>query len=139
MSTRLKEKEEKILQILEALAEESVKGTPILVEGKKDVDALRASGVTGTVLTVKTGGKSFFDAVTEIEKMGAPEVILLLDFDRRGKEGTKRLKQNLERAKIKPNINFWRELAALVGKEIQCVESLTAYLDTLRAKVSAKR
>jgi len=121
------------------LAEESAKGTPILVEGKKDVDALRASGVTGTVLTVKTGGKSFLDAVTEIEKMGAPEVILLLDFDRRGKEGTKRLKQNLERAKIKPNIKFWRELAALVGKEIQCVESLTAYLDTLRAKVSAKR
>ena len=139
MSTRLKEKEEKILQVLEALAEESAKGKPIVVEGKKDVDALRALGLTGAVVMVKTGGKSFLDAVSEIEKMGASEVILFLDFDRRGKEGTKRLKQSLERAKIKPNVKFWRDLAALVGKEIQCVESLTAYLDTLRAKVRAQR
>jgi 5S rRNA maturation endonuclease (ribonuclease M5) len=139
LSTRLKEKEEKILQVLEALAEASAKGKPIVVEGKKDVDALRASGVAGAVLTVKTGGKSFLDAVSEIEKMGVSEVILFLDFDRRGKEGTKRLKQSLERAKIKPNTKFWRELSALVGKEIQCIESLTAYLDTLHAKVSAQR
>ena len=139
MSTRLKEKEEKILQVLEALAEESAKGKPIVVEGKKDVAALHALGVAGTVLTVKTGGKSFLDAVSEIEKMGAPEVILFLDFDRRGKEGTKRLKQSLERAKIKPNVKFWRSVSALVGKEIQCIESLTAYMDTLRAKVNAQR
>jgi 5S rRNA maturation endonuclease (ribonuclease M5) len=139
LSTRLKEKEEKILQILEALAEASAKGKPIVVEGKKDVDALRASGVAGAVLTVKTGGKSFLDAVSEIEKMGVSEVILFLDFDRRGKEGTKRLKQSLERAKIRPNTKFWRELSALVGKELQCIESLTAYLNTLHAKVNAQR
>jgi 5S rRNA maturation endonuclease (ribonuclease M5) len=139
LSTRLKEKEEKILQVLEALAEESAKGKPIVVEGKKDVEALRALGVAGTVLTVKTGGKSFLDAVSEIEKMDVPEVILFLDFDRRGKEGTKRLKQSLEKAKIKPNVKFWRALSALMGKEIQCIESLTAYLNTLRTKVSAQR
>ena len=139
MSTRLKEKEEKILKILNTLAEESAKGKPIVVEGKKDVEALRALGVEGAVITVKTGGKSFLDAVSEIEKMRVPEVILFLDFDRRGKQGTKRLKQSLERAKIKPNVKFWRELSALVGKEIQCIESLTAYLVTLRAKISAQR
>ena len=137
MSTRLKEKEEKILQVLEALAEESAKGTPIVVEGKKDVDTLRALGIAGTVLTVKTGGKSFLDAVCEIEKLGEPEVILFLDFDRRGKEGTKELKKSLERAKIKPNIKFWRDLSALVRKEIQCIESLTAYLTTLRLKIGS--
>ena len=135
MSTRLKEKEEKILQVLEALAEASAKGTPIVVEGKKDVEALHASGVAGTMLTVKTGGKSFLDAVSEIEKMGVPEVILLLDFDRRGKEGTKHLKRCLERAKIKPNVKFWRKLSALVGKEVQCIEGLTAYMVTLRSKI----
>jgi 5S rRNA maturation endonuclease (ribonuclease M5) len=139
LSARLKEKEEKILQILEVLAEESAKGKPIVVEGKKDVAALRASGVAGTVLTVKTGGKSFLDAVSEIEKMDVPEVILFLDFDRRGKEGTKHLKQSLERAKIKPNTKFWRELSALVGKEIQCVESLTAYLRTLHTKIATSK
>ena len=132
---RLKEKEEKILQILEALAEESSKGKLIVVEGKKDVEALRTSGVAGKVLTVKTGGKSFLDAVSEIEKMCVSEVILFLDFDRRGKEGTKLIKQSLERAKIKPNVKFWRELSALAGKEIQCIESLTTYMRTLHAKI----
>lgn len=137
MSTRLKEKEEKILLVLEKLTEESTKGKPIVVEGKKDVSALRALGVAGTVLTVKTGGKSFLDLVFEIEKMGVTEVILFLDFDRRGKEGTKSLKKSLERAKIKANIKLWRELSALVRKEIQCIESLTAYLTTLRLKIGS--
>jgi 2,5-diamino-6-(ribosylamino)-4(3H)-pyrimidinone 5'-phosphate reductase len=137
LSTHLKEKQEKILQIINALVEESAKGTPIIVEGKKDVEALRTFGVEGTVVTAKTGGKSFLDAVSEIEQTGTAEVILLLDFDRRGKQGTKLLKQHLEHAKIKPNITFWRALSALLGKEIQCIESLTAYMETLQDKISA--
>jgi 2,5-diamino-6-(ribosylamino)-4(3H)-pyrimidinone 5'-phosphate reductase len=135
LSTWLKEKEEKILQIISALVEESAKGTPIVVEGQKDVDALRALGVEGKIITVKTGGKSFLDAVTEMEQLEAEEVIILLDFDRRGKEGTTRLKLNLERAKIKPNIQFWRNLLATVGKEMQCIESLPAYLVTVKTKI----
>jgi 2,5-diamino-6-(ribosylamino)-4(3H)-pyrimidinone 5'-phosphate reductase len=134
LSTRLKEKEEKIEQIITKLAEESAKGKPIVVEGKKDEQTLRILGVNGTVLTVKTGGKSFLEATAEIEKLGAREVILLLDFDRRGKEGTLHLQRNLERSKIKINVLFWRELRALVGREIQCIESLTSYLSTLQEK-----
>ena len=134
MSTRLKEKEEKIQLIITKLAEESAKGKPIIVEGKKDEQTLRILGVNGTVLTVKTGGKSFLEATAEIEKLGAREVILLLDFDRRGKEGTLHLQRNLERSKIKINVLFWRELRALVGREIQCIESLTSYLSTLQEK-----
>lgn len=136
MSTRLKEKEEKIQQIIAKLAEESAKGKPIIVEGKKDAQALQLLGVNGTIVTVKTGGKSFLEANEEIEKLGANEVILLLDFDRRGKEGTTRLKQHLERAKIKSNTKLWHELQALVGREIQCIESLTAYLSTLQEKIT---
>jgi 5S rRNA maturation endonuclease (ribonuclease M5) len=135
LSTKLKEKEEKIQRIIAALTEESAKGKPIIVEGKKDAQALRELGVNGKILTVKTGGKSFIEATAEIEKLGAQEVILLLDFDRRGKEGTERLQQNLEPAKIKANTRFWRELQGLVGREIQCIESLTSYLKTLQEKI----
>ena len=135
MSTKFKEKEEKIQRIIAALTEESAKGKPIIVEGKKDAQALRELGVNGKILTAKTGGKSFLEATAEIEKLGAREVILLLDFDRRGKEGTERLKHNLERAKIKANTKLWRELQALVGREIQCIESLTSYLKTLQEKI----
>jgi 5S rRNA maturation endonuclease (ribonuclease M5) len=135
LSTHLKEKEEKIQRVITKLTEESAKEKLIVVEGKKDAQALRMLGVNGTILTVKTGGKSYLEATAEIEKLGAREVILLLDFDRRGREGTKCVRETLERAKIKVNIKFWHELQALVGREIQCIESLTAYLNTLQEKV----
>jgi 5S rRNA maturation endonuclease (ribonuclease M5) len=136
LSTRLKEKLEKIQQLIVELAEESDRGIPIVVEGKKDVEALRGIGVCGPVLTVKTGGKSFTTALAEIEETGAAEVILLLDFDRRGRQGTAHLKLELERAQIKVNLGFWRALSALAGREIKCVESLTSYLQTLRQKAA---
>lgn len=136
MSTHFKDRLEKIELIISKLAEESAKGKPIVVEGKKDAQALEDLGITGTVVTVKTGGKSFLEATTEIENMGAHEVILLLDFDRRGREGTERLHRDLERAKIKVNVRFRRELRALVGHEIQCIESLPTYLVTAEQKTA---
>ena len=134
MSTHQKERLEKIELIITKLAEESAKGKPIVVEGKKDAQALEELGIIGTIYTVKTGGKSFFEATAEIEALGAREVILLLDFDRRGREGTERLQRDLERSKIKVNVRFRRELRALVGHEIQCIESLPSYLVTALEK-----
>ena len=87
MSTKFKEKQEKIQQIISKLCEESAKGKPIIVEGKKDCQTLQELGVSGRILTLKTGGKSFLQAIEAIELLGVSEVILLLDFDRRGKEG----------------------------------------------------
>jgi 5S rRNA maturation endonuclease (ribonuclease M5) len=135
LTTHLKEKEEKILKILEALREEAEKGTPIIVEGRKDIAALQSLGVEGKMLTVKTGGKSFLDVISEIEQLASKEAVLFLDFDRRGKEGTKSLKQSLEHVGVKPNVKFWLALSGLLGKEIQCVESLKGYLITLRNKI----
>ena len=135
LSTHLQEKEEKILQVLECLAEESAKGTPIIVEGKNDIEALRALGVEGKIISAKTGGKSILDVISEVEKCTAKEVIMLLDFDRRGKEWTKRLKQNLENAKTKINLTFWSGLLALVGTEVKDVEGLATYMETLKRKI----
>jgi 5S rRNA maturation endonuclease (ribonuclease M5) len=135
LSTRIKEREEKILQLLQYLAIESSKGTPIIVEGRKDTETLRALGVEGKVIPAKSGGKSLLDVITEIEKEQPREVILLLDYDRRGKELTGRLRRYLETARITPNTTFRRELFHLVGKEVKDIESLVSYLDTLRKKV----
>lgn len=136
MSTHLKEKQEKLEKIIAKLVEASERGKPIIVEGKKDSQALKELGVNGVILAVKSGGKSFLQAVQEIEKLGAKEVILLLDFDRRGVEGTKRLQQDLERLKVKVNLRFWMELKGLVGRDIQCIESLPSYLGSVERKVS---
>jgi 5S rRNA maturation endonuclease (ribonuclease M5) len=138
LSTHLKEKVEKIEEILSNIVEESTKNKPIIVEGKKDTETLRDLGIKGDIFTLKTGGKSFLEATTQIEELGVEEVILLLDFDRRGKEGTKRLQDHLEIKKIKTNVRFWHELNALVGREIQCIESLTKYLETLHKKLQVR-
>jgi 5S rRNA maturation endonuclease (ribonuclease M5) len=135
LSTRLKEKEEELLQILERLTKESAKGTPIIVEGKKDIETLTALAVKGKIISAKTGGKSLLDIISEVEKIRPQEVILLLDFDRRGKELTKRLKQNLEKAKIKPNLTFWIKLSGVVGREVKDVEGLDTYMETLKRKI----
>jgi 5S rRNA maturation endonuclease (ribonuclease M5) len=136
LSTHQKERLEKIQQIISKLAETAAKGKPVMVEGRKDAQALTELGITATVLTLKTGGKSFFDAIQQIEELQPTEVILLLDYDRRGKEGTKRLQRELERLKIKANVRFWLELRALVGHEVQCIESLPAYLATTEQKTA---
>jgi 2,5-diamino-6-(ribosylamino)-4(3H)-pyrimidinone 5'-phosphate reductase len=132
---RLKEKEEKIRLVLECLGEESAKGKPIIVEGKRDIETLRMLGVQGKIISAKTGGKSLLDVISEVEKCDVQEVIALLDFDRRGKEWTKSLKQHLEKSKIKLNLQFWNELYGLVGKEVKDVEGLATYMETLKRKI----
>jgi 2,5-diamino-6-(ribosylamino)-4(3H)-pyrimidinone 5'-phosphate reductase len=132
----LKDKEEKILQILESLAQESSRGIPIIVEGKKDIMALTMLDVQGTMITAKTGGKTFMDTVSEIEKTHQKEVILLLDFDRRGRELTKRLRQHLEKTETKTNLTFWISLSSIIGKEVKDIEGLASYMETLKSKIS---
>jgi 5S rRNA maturation endonuclease (ribonuclease M5) len=127
---------EKIELLLTKLSEESERGKPIIVEGKKDSEALQALGANGPIFTLKTGGKSFLQATEEIEALGAGEVILLLDFDRRGKEGTKRLQESLERGKILVNLKFWHDLRAIAGREIYCIEGVPSYLSTLQEKAT---
>jgi 5S rRNA maturation endonuclease (ribonuclease M5) len=135
LSTSLREREEKIEQILESLAQESARGTPIIVEGKKDKETLRALGIAGEIVTAKTGGKSRLDLISEIEKSGSREVILLLDFDKRGREWTAILRQNLEKARIKTDATFRRDLLRFAGRELKDIEGLVAYLQTLRRKL----
>ena len=137
MSTRLEKRLEKILQLLDRLATESTKGIPIIVEGKNDVNALQELGVKGDIISAKSSGKSFLDVLGEVERKGKREVILLMDFDRRGKEWTSRLAQRLEKTRINPNLLFWRELLGLVGREVKDIEGLATYLKTLRKKLGA--
>jgi 5S rRNA maturation endonuclease (ribonuclease M5) len=134
LSTRLKEKEEKISLVLERLTRESAKGTPVIVEGRRDAETLRSLAMTGKIILAKTSGKSFLDVISEVKNCGAKEVILLMDFDRRGKEWTKRLKQHLEKMRIKPNTSFWRKLLSLTGHEVKDIEGLASYMKTLERK-----
>jgi len=134
LSTKLEKRTEKLLKILEKLTKESAKGIPIIVEGKNDINALQRLNVKGNVISAKTSGKSFLDVLSEVERTGKREVVLLMDFDKRGREWTKRLMQHLEKMRITPNSLFWRGLLGLVGRDVKDIEGLATYMETLREK-----
>ena len=136
MSTKTEKRLERIQKLLEKLEEQSAKGTPIVVEGRNDTQALYRLGITGDIILAKTSGKSFFDVLSEIERRERREVILLFDFDRRGKEWTRRLASCLEGMKITPNLLFWRMLLGLVGRDAKDIEGLATYLEALKNRSS---
>jgi 5S rRNA maturation endonuclease (ribonuclease M5) len=120
--------------VLERLEILSAKGIPIVVEGRNDVQALNRLGISGDIIMAKTSGKSFLDVLNEVEQKGVNEVILLFDFDRSGRECTRRISSYLERMKITPNLVFWRMLLGLVGRDVKDIEGLATYLENLKTK-----
>jgi 5S rRNA maturation endonuclease (ribonuclease M5) len=138
LSTHLKEREERIQRIIDCLVEESTRGTPIIVEGKKDIKTLRTLGVKGAILSAKTGGKSRLDIVSEVQGTRTNDVVLLLDFDRRGREWTCFLKAQLEKAKVKPDLTFWNQLHRFAGKDLKDIEGLATYLENMKKKQVSK-
>ncbi|MCW4022660.1 MAG: toprim domain-containing protein [archaeon] len=139
MSTKTEKRLEKIQVLLDRLEQKSAKGIPIVVEGKNDVEALRRLGISGELVLAKTSGKSFFDVQDEIEQTSKREIILLFDFDRRGKEWTNRLAHCLEEMKITPNLVFWKMLIGLVGRDVKDIEGLATYVENFRERVSCRK
>lgn len=133
MSTHLKEKIDRILELLERLAVQSAKDIPIIVEGQHDVDTLRKLAMSGQIVAAKTK-KSFLALVSEIEELDVEEVILLMDFDRRGQELIKRLTQYLEQTRVKPNTFFWTEFRNILSHDVKDIEGMLPYLHTLKKK-----
>ncbi len=126
---------EELQHILEELTTEAAEGTPIIVEGPRDRESLERLEVKGDVISVKTSGKTLLDTLQEIEDHGKGEVILLMDFDRRGKEMTARLIKNLEKSSVKTNLVYWKRLSSLVGRDVKDIEGLASYVQTLYEKI----
>lgn len=139
MSTKTEKRLEQTNKVLERLEILSAKGIPIVVEGRNDVQALNRLGIFGDIIMAKTSGKSFLDVLNEIEQKGASEVILLFDFDRPGREWTRRISRYLERMKITPNPLFWRMLLGLVGHDVKDIEGLATYMEKLKQRGSCRK
>ena len=135
MSASLERRFEEIKHLLENLVVELSRGTPMIVEGKKDAKALKKLEVTGDIICAKTSGRTFLDVLREVEMRGKSEVILLMDFDSRGREWTRRFASDFERMKIKPNLVFWKRLSGLVGRDVKDIEGLSSYIQTLKRKI----
>ncbi|MDQ1279799.1 MAG: hypothetical protein QG670_1061 [Thermoproteota archaeon] len=129
MSTRDERKLELLIKLLERLNKEDRKCTPILVEGKKDLLALRRLGIGGEIICVKNSGKVLVDSLDEIQ---SEEIILFVDFDEYGIALAKDIIQYLERKGVKVNSVIWKEIKAMVKRDVKDVEGLPSYLEKLK-------
>ncbi len=103
---------------------------PILVEGEKDVAALRRLDVTGEVLTVHAG-RPLVDVCDSIAAT-YDEVIVLTDWDRKGGRLSRAIEKNLSgRTRC---ITMFRGL--LAGHTmVKDIEGLPSYLDSMQRKI----
>lgn len=132
----LERKLEKISCVIERLKSEISLDALLVVEGEKDIKALREMGIACNIIAVKSSGKSVPDIIDEIISTGSKEIILLMDFDRRGKELTKCLAESLKAAReIKVDVSFWREIYNILNNDVKDIEGLATYIKTLKRKV----
>lgn len=124
------ERLEKIIEILEDL-ERSSDDTPIVVEGKRDVEALKLLGIDKNVVSLSRG-VSIFALCEELSKEWSL-VILLTDWDRKGGRLARMLKDALEANGARADEDARARIAVLTKKDIKDVESLPTYVARLRS------
>jgi len=101
---------------LELLTELS-HAAPVIVEGHRDLEALRELGVDGEILVYNRGG-SVIALADELRTR--PFVVCLFDWDRKGGHLTRLLKQQL--GGIRLDLEVRREFATV--SLVRCVEDL---------------
>lgn len=113
---------ESLLEKIETLKELSEEA-PIIVEGKRDEEALRNLGIKAEVLLASSAPfHEFCDAVAK----DYPEVILFTDLDAAGSQLAKRLKDSLTKRGVGVNGRLRKRLLGLL--DTHCVEDLDVRL-----------
>ncbi len=117
---------EKVLQELEDLSGE----VPIIVEGLRDLNALKRLGIAKNVYPLNKG-KSVFSFCEELSRR-AKTAVILTDWDRRGGQLARMLKDGLEANGVRANDSIRMQIVILSKKEIKDIESLPTFIDRLK-------
>jgi 5S rRNA maturation endonuclease (ribonuclease M5) len=104
---------------------------PIVVEGEKDIEALRKLDLNGEIISVNTGTSltDFCDKIAGKYK----EIIILTDWDRRGGYLCHTIRKNLE-GRVSCNLHY-REIFAK-NSMIRTIEGLPSWIDTMKGKIN---
>ncbi len=121
----LKERYEQVLQTIEDLKEVSLRA-PIIVEGRNDGKALRRLGVQGRIIRLN-GGSPVFQLCEEVGRTYS-EAVILTDWDRRGGQLCRLLREGLAANGVRYDVDLRGRLARLCKKEAKDVESLDPYV-----------
>ncbi|HXG73531.1 MAG TPA: toprim domain-containing protein [Candidatus Nitrosotenuis sp.] len=95
----------------------------IIVEGKRDAAALKSLGITEEILEFHSFGgiTKFADSVSDYKNL-----IVLFDFDKKGKYLTKRVIAQLER-RTRIDMSYKKQLIGITRGKIRTIEELNRY------------
>lgn len=118
------ERAERLREVINALSEAN-KRFPVIVEGKKDAQALIKLGLVGKIIVLHSG-KGLYDFSEELAEKFS-RIILLMDWDSKGEMLFRSLSDNLN--------GHWEEfsefrelLRMLCQKDIKDIESIPKLL-----------
>lgn len=120
---------EALEELISSLKEVSLQGAAIIVEGRRDEQALRALGLKGPVI-MASRRPALHLAEDAARSFG--QIVLLTDWDEKGDEMAKTIEVHLRSAGSRPDLEIRSRLKKLVKKEIKDVESLSFYVDRMR-------
>ncbi len=119
-------------------------GCPIIVEGKKDEEALRILGFTGPIEKINRGWDrsrlvAYFHEKygTKNAVDGGPPLILLMDWDRTGGRLQTALRDRLQSLDVKIDEELRIVLLKAMKPEGRTVEALAPYADLLTPLIKA--
>jgi 5S rRNA maturation endonuclease (ribonuclease M5) len=124
---RLEELEE-VLAELEDVSED----TPIVVEGSKDVEALKRLGITRNVHHLNQG-ESVFNFCVGLSRRSR-KLVILTDWDRKGGMLARMLKEACHANEVSADAEMRAKLAILSKKEVKDIEGLPAFIERLRVR-----
>ncbi|OPY22879.1 MAG: hypothetical protein A4E27_01645 [Methanobacterium sp. PtaU1.Bin242] len=120
----------KLLSIMEELQDCAKQGMPILIEGKKDEEALRELGINGNFIKVSGSPLKLFE-IAEIAAKSSSKIIILTDFDKKGNELAKRLSEDIQRLGSHADLENRRKIMGITRRYIKDIESLSRHLRQL--------
>ncbi|PNX49355.1 MAG: hypothetical protein BV457_01995 [Thermoplasmata archaeon M9B1D] len=120
---------EEIEKALIELREENKK-IPVIVEGEKDIEALKKLGVTGVIISLNSGSSliDFCDKIAREYK----DIIILTDWDKKGGFLCSTIRRNLQ-GRVFCN-TYYREIFAK-SSMIKTVEGLPSWVMTMNEKI----
>lgn len=124
----IEESLEEVEQALINLQEEN-RTSPIIVEGKKDRNALQKLGLTGSIIIYNKGSSlpDFCDWIVA----NYDQVIILTDWDRKGGTLCRRMRELLK-GRVDYNIDFRQRLGKYAM--VKTVEGLYSWIETMKEK-----
>ncbi|HQE86869.1 MAG TPA: topoisomerase [Methanothrix sp.] len=116
-------------KLIASLLEASSEGAAVIVEGRRDEQALRSLGLPGPVIMASR--TPALDLAEDAARRYR-HIILLTDWDSKGEEMCRMIDLHLRSLGCRPDAEIRSRLKKLVKKDIKDVESLSRYTERMR-------